>query len=37
MSEQEDKQIEIARRIEQMMKVTIQDDKDNHQRTLANR
>lgn len=35
MSEQEDKQLEMARRIQLMMQVTKQDDKDNNQRKLA--
>ena len=35
MSEQEDKQLEMARRFKDMMQVTKQDDKDNDQRNLA--
>ena len=37
MSEQEDRQLEMARRLEQMMQVTKRDDQDNHQRQLASR
>lgn len=35
MSEQEDKQLEMARRLQQMMRVTKQDEQDNQQRKLA--
>lgn len=35
MSEQEDKQLEMARRLQQMMQVTKQDERDNNQRKLA--
>ena len=35
MSEQEDKQLEMARRLQQMMRVTKQEEQDNNQRKLA--
>ncbi len=35
MSEQEDKQLEMARRLQQMMQVTRRDEQDNNQRKLA--
>ena len=35
MSEQEDKQLAMARRLQQMMRVTKQDEQDNQQRKLA--
>ena len=35
MSEQEDKQLEMARRLQQMMRVTKQEEQDNQQRKLA--
>lgn len=37
MSEQEEKQLEMARRLQQMTNVTRRDDQDNHQRQLASR